>query len=358
MEKYNGRNEKMQVNSYYQDGKPAGRRSRTFKTLVIVFCTLVLLLIGSLIGLYVDISRIWGDLGFNELAVVSEEPEQDPEAESLPQVTFEQVAVPTMEKTPEVVDVLLVGVDNRDRSQFTGRSDVMMYLRIDTGKKSIKLVSFMRDTLVAIDGHDKNKLNTAFHFGSVELAKKMLQENFGLTPDYYVVVNFFGMEDIIDAFGGVDVTLEREELKYLKDAIKYINKLDSENKAEYIDEAGEQHLNGRQAVAYMRIRKLDGDSQRVERQHAVLEALFTKAMNMSTGQIPDLLGAVVEYVRTDIPLTRMLDIATAVRGMEGSQLQTFRYPEEFKNGRYEGMSVVKPVDTEEELAKLKNFLEQ
>jgi LCP family protein required for cell wall assembly len=215
----------------------------------------------------------------------------------------------------------------------------------------------MRDTLVAIDGHDKNKLNTAFHFGSVELANKMLQENFGLTPDYYVVVNFFGMEDIINALDGVDITLERKELSYLNENIREINELDKDD-ADRIREAGEQHLNGRQAVAYMRIRKLDGDSQRVERQHAVLEALFTKAMNMSTGQIPDLLGAVVEYVRTDIPLTRMLDIATAVRGMEGSQLQTFRYPEEFKNGRYEGMSVVKPVDTKEELGKLKNFLEQ
>ncbi len=357
MDKYNERNDRLQVNSYQQGSGKAGKHRRTFKTLVIVFCALVLLLIGSLVGLYVDISRIWGDLGTGQMAVV-EEPESDPEAESLPEVTFEQVAVPTMEKTEEVVDVLLVGVDNRDRTQFSGRSDVMMYLRIDTGHHSIKLVSLMRDTLVAIDGHDKNKLNTAFHFGSVELAKSMLQDNFGLSPDYYVVVNFFGMEDIIDALGGVDVTLERKELSYLKDAIKETNSIDRDHKVDYIDEAGEQHLNGRQAVAYMRIRKLDGDSQRVERQHKVLEALFTKAMNMNAGQIPDLLGAVVEYVRTDIPLGRMLDIATAVRGMEGSQLQTFRYPEEFRNGSYEGMSVVKPVNTEKELAKLKDFLEQ
>ncbi len=357
MDKYNDRKDRIQVNSYQKGDRPAGAHRRTFKALVIVFCALVLLLVGSLVGLYVDISRIWGDLGSGQMAVVSEEPEQDPEAASLPQVTYEQVAVPSMEKTDEVIDVMLVGVDNRNSTKFTGRSDVLMLLRVDKDKKVIKLVSFMRDTLVTIDGHGKNKLNTAFHFGSVELANSMLQENFGLTPDYYMVVNFFGMEDIIDALDGVDITLERNELRYLNENVKEINELDRDD-ASRVREAGEQHLNGRQAVAYMRIRKLDGDSQRVERQHKVLEALFTKAMNMNAGQIPNLLGAVVEYVRTDIPLGRMLDIATAVRGMEGSQLQTFRYPEEFRNGSYESMSVVKPVDTEEELAKLKNFLEQ
>ena len=357
MEKYNGRNEKIQVNSFYQEDRPPGKRSRVFKTLVIVFCSLVLLLIGSLVGLYLDVSRIWGDLGSDNMAVV-DEPEQDEGAQNLPEVTLEQVAVPTMEKTPEVIDVLLVGVDNRDHTQFTGRSDVTMFLRIDTDKKTIKLVSVMRDTLVAIDGHDKNKFNTAFHFGSVDLTYKTLQENFGLTPDYYVVVNFFGMEDIIDAFGGVDVTVEQKEIRYLRSAIEEINNLDRENKVEYIRNAGAQHLNGRQAVAYMRIRKMDGDAQRVERQHKVLEALFGKAMNLNAGQIPDMLGAVVEYVRTDIPLSRMLEIATAVRGMEGGQLQTFRYPEEFVNGSYDGMSVVKPNNTEVELSKLKFFLEQ
>lgn len=357
MKNHNKRDDKVQVNSYHHGEKPAGKRRRAIKTLVIVFCTLVLVLIGSLIGLFVNISKIWGDLGA-EMAVVSEEPEQDPDAQALPQVTFEQVEVPKLEKASEVIDVMLVGVDNRDYTQFTGRSDVMMYMRIDTGKKTIKLVSLMRDTLVSIEGHGKNKLNTAFHFGSVDLAFRTLQENFGLQPDYYMVVNFFGMEDIIDVFGGVDVTVEQKEIKYLNTAILEINNIDKNKKVDYIDKAGEQHLNGRQAVAYMRIRKMDGDSQRVERQHKVLEALFTKAMNLSPGQIPDFLGAVVNYVRTDIPLGRMLDIASAVRGMEGSHLQTFRYPEEYKNGGYDGMSVVLPVKTEEELAKMKNFLEQ
>lgn len=338
--------------------KHKGSQSRrTFKTLLIVFCSLVVLLIGSLFGLYFNLSQIWGDLGFDQMAVI-DEPDKDADAESLPQVTFQDVTVPSIQNAPEIIDVMLVGVDNRDRTKFTGRSDVTMLLRIDTGKKSIKLVSFMRDTLVSINGHDKNKLNTAFHFGSVDLTKEMLTQNFGITPDYYMVVNFFGMEDIIDAFSGVDVKVEQKELQYLTAAITETNNIDSANKVDYIKNAGEQHLNGRQAVAYMRIRKGDGDSQRVERQHKVLEAIFSKAMKLSASQIPDMMGAAVNYVRTDIPLSRMLEIVTAVHGMENSQLETFRYPEEFENGGYQGMSVVTPVDAEVELSKLKFFLEQ
>lgn len=353
----NGRNGRIQVTDYNSDKKVKKSRG-ALKALVIVFCTLMLMLIGCLIGFYVNISRIWGGLGFDEMAVVSDESDIDPEAEGLPQVTLEQGAVPTMQKTDEVVDIMLVGVDTRNRTEFAGRSDVLMLLRVDTKKQTIKLVSFMRDTLVSIDGHGQNKLNTAFHFGSVELAYKTMQENFGLTPDYYVVVNFFGMEDIIDALGGVDVTLQQKELKYLNININEINVLDKNNKAELIDEAGEQHLNGRQAVAYMRIRKLDGDAARVERQHVVLEALFNKAMKTSAGQIPGLISSMVEYVRTDIPLGEMLGIASAVRGMDAGELLTFRYPDEFVNGGYQGMSVVKPKNTEEELIKLKDFLEQ
>ena len=72
-----------------------------------------------------------------------------------------------------------------------------------------------------------------------------------------------------------------------------------------------QHLNGRQAVAYMRIRKIDSDAGRIGRQQKVLSALFKKAKNISIGQIPGMIDVLGQYVRTDIPIGDLLDIATS-----------------------------------------------
>ena len=71
----------------------------------------------------------------------------------------------------------------------------MMYLRVNPEKKQLKMASFMRDTLVSIEGHGKNKLNTAYSFGGVDLIYSTFEKSFGLQPDYYMVVNFYGMED-------------------------------------------------------------------------------------------------------------------------------------------------------------------
>ena len=142
-------------------------------------------------------------------------------------MTFQEGEVPDMDKAEGIIDILLIGVDNRDVTKFTGRSDVMMLLRIDTDKKELKLASFMRDTLVTIEGHDKNKLNTAYNFGSIELTYKTYKANFGLLPDHYMVVNFYGMEDIINALDGVDIDIQSKEIDNMNKSIREINALDS-----------------------------------------------------------------------------------------------------------------------------------
>ncbi len=330
------------------------KRKKTKKALLIILSVLVLSLIG--IGIYVwqNFAQIWGDLGFDETAVLDEY-EIDPEAENLPEVTMQEGDVHAVQKNEGVTDILLLGLDTRS-SKFTGRSDVTMVLRIDSNRNTIKLVSFMRDTLVEIDGHDKNKVNTAYHFGSIELAEKTMKESFGITPDYYVVVNFFGMEDIIDALDGVDVDLESSEISHLNDGVKALNSIDKNNQSALIKKSGIQHLNGRQAVAYMRIRKVGGDSTRTQRQQTVLKELFKKAKDIDVGQFPGLIDVMAQYVRTDIPVGKMLDIAKTIKGMPGSEIDTFRYPDDYVTGRYEGMSVVQPKDFDTQMQKLYDFM--
>lgn len=334
-------------------------RLKEKKILIIILCALVVLFIACIAYIGIYVSRIWAPPDFDASAVVSEDFDTDPEASELPDITGSIATNQKMiEKPAESIDILLLGVDNRNKSQFSGRSDVIMYFRIDTKNKSLKLTSLMRDTLVHMDGHSDNKLNTAYRFGSTELAKQTITQNFGLTPDNYIIVNFYGMEDIIDALGGVDIEIKKNELYFLNDCVDEINKEDRKNKSPRVKKSGEQHLNGRQAVAYMRIRHTgDGDAERTERQQRVLSELFKKINGVSLNEITGIISTCVEYVRTDIPLSKMMEIAKTVKGMSVSELQTFRYPDNYKTRSYKGMSVVIPGDSEKEIEKLRNFLE-
>ena len=330
-------------------------KRRGVRILVTVFIVLMVALVGVGLAVYFDVSQIWGKLDTDASIALDDEGADD--VEGLPEVTFNQGNVSDIKKASAETDILLIGVDNRDSSKFSGRSDVMMYLRVNTDKGTIKLVSFMRDTLVEIDGHGKNKLNTAYGFGSIELAKRTYYQSFGLKPDYYMVVNFFGMEDILDALGGVDIEIESNELKSMNKSIKEVNELDPDGQASRLEDAGEQHLNGRQAVAYMRVRHPGGDAGRIKRQQTVLNALFSEMKNVSAGEIPGLINAMTKYVRTDMPLGTIMDLATAVKGMNSSKdLDTFRYPEDYSNGNYNSMSVVQPKDFDTEFKKLSDFL--
>ncbi len=329
-------------------------RRKGVRALVAVFIVLMVALVGC--GLMVYYSQIWGTLDTMDTVALEDEGADD--VEGLPEVTFSESSAADIAKASGETDILMIGVDNRDNGKFSGRSDVMMYLRVNPDKGTIKLVSFMRDTLVQIDGHGKNKLNTAYGFGSIELAKRTYYQSFGLTPDYYMVVNFFGMEDILNALGGVDIDIQKNEIDNINKCIDEVNTIDPSNKAKHLEKSGEQHLTGRQAVAYMRVRHPGGDSGRIERQQNELSALFKEMKNVSAGEIPGLLNAMVKYVRTDMPLGTMMVLATAVKGMQGSSdLDMFRYPQDYKDGNYKGMAIVQPKDTDKELGKLSDFLE-
>lgn len=328
------------------------KKKKPVKTLTIVICVLAVLLIGTGVYIWTNISQIWGKPDVE----AGDEYETDPDASGLPDASYHGGTAPELQKNAGVTDILLIGVDNRQSGEFSGRSDVMIYLRVDKNNGSIKLASFMRDTLVPIDGHGKNKLNAAYSFGGIDLAKKTFKENFGLVPDYYIIVNFYGMEDIVEGLGGVDINIEKDELEWLNININEINNEDGGKDAENINKAGERHLNGRQAVAYMRIRHPGGDNGRIERQQTVLSALFKKAQDVGMSEVPGLIDSMVKYVRTDILLDKMLDIANTVKGMEDTELKKFMYPDDFEIGGYKGMSIVQPKNFDTAIKSLQDFL--
>ncbi|MCJ7690843.1 MAG: LCP family protein [Clostridiaceae bacterium] len=118
------------------------------------------------------------------------------------------------EATNEVTNIALFGVDRRDKNE-PARSDSIMILSIDEKNKKIKMSSIMRDTYVKIKGHGETKINHAYAYGGPELAIRTLNENFDMNIRDYATVDFFSLEKIIDAVGGVNIDVKDNEVSLI-----------------------------------------------------------------------------------------------------------------------------------------------
>ena len=181
-------------------------------------------------------------------------------------------------------NIALLGLDTRQDNNV-GRSDAIVILTIDKEHNKLKLTSIARDTYVAIEGHSKDKLTHAYAYGKSQLAVKTLNQNFDLEIKDYVTMNFYGLARVIDYIGGVDINVtEAEKNELNKNIFPEMRSLGMECPA--IKAAGAQGLNGAQAVCYARIRHIDSDVQRGNRQKTVLMAMFKKAKSMGALKLP------------------------------------------------------------------------
>ena len=231
----------------------------------------------------------------------------------------------------KVTNVALFGIDSRQVDSFKGLSDSIMILSLNAETKKVKVISVMRDSLVPITYNGKTtygKINSAYSKGGPELAIKTLNTIFGLDISEYATVNFYGMADIIDAVGGIDVELAEGELDvYGKEngmQVNWgINGMIAEqcgymglDKSKYlIKKAGLQHLNGVQAVAYARIRhaaNIEGtndDFGRTDRQRYVMEQLFNKAVTLNKSQYVSLAKALIPCSETSLSYSQIIGFA-------------------------------------------------
>lgn len=235
-----------------------------------------------------------------------------------------------------VVNILLVGEENVYEDASFGRSDSMMIATINGKEKSLKLTSLMRDIYIQIPGYLPNKLNAAYNNGGGKLLTDTVEQNFGIPIDGYVVVNFQGLEDIINILGGVKVTLTEDEAYYLN-TTNYIKKKQYRNVV-----AGTQILNGNQAVGYCRVRKRGAsngehdDFGRTYRQRAVLSALFDSYKNKSVSEMLDLANELIPYISTNMKKAQLLDYITLAASLGTMELEQLRIP---VDRTYYGMDV-------------------
>lgn len=271
------------------------------------------------------------------------------------------IGVQAEENTGEWWNILLLGSDDRDMSQRSGRTDTIMILSLNREEGSAKLTSIMRDTWVKIPGRKNNKINAANVFGGPELAMETVNVSFDMDIQDYILINFRDMIDIVDLFGGVDMELSESEVKIAND---YINsyKVDAYNQEPYADysliaSAGLVHLNGMQAMAHCRDRYTDSDFGRVMRGQDTLLALADKAQNMEVDACMDIAGEIMGFVNTNLSDEEVKELAKAILTMDVEAVGQYRIPADgaYKSGTFDGTWMIK-ADLEKNAQILKGYI--
>ena len=200
-------------------------------------------------------------------------------------------------------NVVVLGVD--ERSDDVGRSDTLFVVMFDSKTKSASLLSVPRDTRVRIEGHGWDKINHAYAYGGHKLTQKTVEELLGIKVNNYVMVDFKGFEGLVDAIGGIDIDVEKD--MYYHDTWDGFT----------VDlKKGRQHLNGKTAIQYVRYRDEEGDIGRIRRQQHFLMAVYDKITSADMLlHIPGLAKQLTSMVKTDMPLSDMIDIGKALHSM-------------------------------------------
>ncbi|MDO4732930.1 MAG: LCP family protein, partial [Bacillota bacterium] len=209
--------------------------------------------------------------------------------------------------------ILVVGCDNRG-SHDVGLTDTMMLVFMDMDDKTVDVLSLPRDTYVQIPGYGKDKINAAYsNGGGIERARDTVEHLTGISIDNYVIVDFQGFVECIDAIGGVE--LEVDERMY--------------KPSENIDlQPGPTTLTGEQALGFVRYRGyINGDLGRIEHQQYFIERLADQMLTLDNlAKVPELIGIALKHISTDMKLSDVVDIATYMIQMDMTDLRMHTVP--------------------------------
>jgi len=294
---------KQSLESDLNENTDLKKRRRWVKVLLIILLVLIII-IGLPLGLATCFVKTNMNYKYNPITSKPQE------------LGFEEV------KDERIINMALFGLDTRNPESFSGRSDAIMILSVNTGTGKIKLVSVMRDSFVPIEKNGKtvySKINSAYASGGPVTAIKTLNTIFDLDISEYVSVNLFKLVDIIDAVGGIEVELTENELLYLNSGISEmcgILKIDSK---EYkVTKAGVQHLGGIQATAYARIRYTSNaegtrdDYGRTDRQRYIMEQMFKKVVVMEKSKYISLIKPIFASCESSLNYSEIFETAIDV----------------------------------------------
>ena len=318
-----GKSGGQQTVSGYFEGLP-----RPLRTVVIIGCVLLVILLVY----YAAFGALLADM--NSLRLTHRKDAPVSEAAGL-----------ELMSSPGVTNILLLGID--DDGSSGSRSDTMMIASLDVRGGAIRLCSILRDCYVAIPEHGSNRINSAYAYGGAQLAVQTVENNFRVKIDHCVTIDMAALVDVVDAMGGVEIELTPAEAEQVN-LHSHCGKTTA---------AGKQILNGKQAVTYAQIRKIDSDFKRTQRQRTLINAIVAKMRSLGVGELLNVVQAVAPNVTTDMSSAEIATLALKALPALSGEMGQLTIPDtgKYSNTTINGMSVLK-LDLEANVKLLHSYL--
>lgn len=265
--------------------------------------------------------------------------------------------------------ILAIGNDSRKDDYRYGRADVIRAVRVDFKAQRVTMVAFPRDIWVKIPeivddiGTSRQKLNTAYTYGNPGLQfwdhpsqgpgllAQTLLKNFGLSSDHYIAVSMQVFVDVVDALGGLDITLPEEGVD---------GRSASDRSSRLVFPGGEQHLSGEQALTLARIRNVSTFA-RAKHQNLVMCTLQEKIKSPETiTKIPEIIDSFQKHVQTDLTPAQISQLACLATQMPRSNIQFVSFPRElFSSGEvYDPIANQKVFIWEVDFGQLRQYVDR
>lgn len=213
-----------------------------------------------------------------------------------------------------VKNVLLIGTDGRTAEDH-GRSDSMVLLSINYKSSTITMTSFMRDMYVSIPEYYDDKLNASYSHGGASLLLDTIENNFNIGIDDCIIVDFSSFIKIVDAIGGVNITVSDSEATEINNIlISEVNSIaGDERNSDLLTSGGEYLLNGKQALSYSRIRYVgNADFERTQRQRTVIDAIIKRVKTPNLFRVFNFANTTASQITTNINALEMYGLSLQV----------------------------------------------
>ncbi|MBE6015818.1 MAG: LytR family transcriptional regulator [Lachnospiraceae bacterium] len=259
-----------------------------------------------------------------------------------------------------VTNILLLGNDSREKGD-DGRTDSIILMTINRKQNKIYLTSFLRDIKVNIPGKGVNRLNHAYAYGGPELIMQTIAEAFDIKISRYMLVNFQAFANLADAVGGVDLEITAKETDWINAYLWEYNDINGDDiYKDNLPEGteGMVHLNGPQALAYCRNRKIGTDFERTNRQKKVITAIIKKAPKAALTNLGGLMDGLFPSLTTSLTKDDTYELANLVFGLKGMEIVQGTIPQDdtWKSDQSTGMDLIAITDMEKNKEYLKQIM--
>ena len=248
------------------------------------------------------------------------------------------------------INVLLLGIDRRGGTGWGYRTDAILVITVDPTAKTAGILSIPRDLQVTIPDIGEDRINTVNVYGYLQhypgegpaLLKRTIEDSFGISIDYYIMADYDGFKQIVDALGGLDVDVPIT----LHDTQYPDPKPDDPHAYKTIHfEPGWQHMDGERALEYVRSRMSTSDADRSRRQQQILLAIHERALSTNLiPELPELAMILMDAVSTDITLEEMIEMARLATHIDTANLKQviIEDPLVYDHRREDGAAVLLP----------------